>query len=632
MNSKWLLLCTVLVLTAIMGTSLAVAQTGDVEFRVNMSVKMLEGTFQPGSGDIVTVPGGFNGWNTATDTLTDIDGDSIYTKTVTIDTGAIEYKFFKTLRGGIDWESVSNRMYTVVGGTQQLPVVYFDNDSVVTIAPDVAVVFQVNMRVKILEGIFQPGSGDIVTVPGSMNGWSTSADTLTDGNNDSVYTKTLMIQEGSAIFYKFYKTPRGGLDWEDNQPTGSGNREYTVPVGGATVPVVYFNNDSVVNTPISANILFKSDFTAFLNMGWFRPDLQDSIEARGPFNGWAGTKMDDPLSSGVYEVVIPYSGTSFDDVPHKYFIDFDSAGATARFPGYIHSGGTSNRDGFAYEHPAERGDGNRIFNVGTGGNISTDVYWFSSISPRGVINAGDTVTVTANVNMGPATRYVDPFVPGADTVLLVFFDELVKGAQRANQGSFPNYVTLTPVGGATDTFYTGSYTYVGPTHYNTLYYYRYIHAGGGNVDEGGGLGAQNPYRSRFIQPLGDNSFPRDYTAPTDEWQKSAPMPHEDPPFNPLNGVSPEPVDGRPAAYKLLQNYPNPFNPSTTIRYILPERANVTLKVFNLIGQEVATLVNGQQPAGSYVTLFEANKLATGIYFYRLQAGSFSEVKKMLLLK
>lgn len=88
----------------------------------------------------------------------------------------------------------------------------------------------------------------------------------------------------------------------------------------------------------------------------------------------------------------------------------------------------------------------------------------------------------------------------------------------------------------------------------------------------------------------------------------------------------------PSAYSLDQNYPNPFNPSTTIRYQVPVNGLVTLKVYNLIGQEVATLVNEVQTASAYETSFDASALSSGIYFYTLKAGNFVETKKMMLLK
>lgn len=85
-------------------------------------------------------------------------------------------------------------------------------------------------------------------------------------------------------------------------------------------------------------------------------------------------------------------------------------------------------------------------------------------------------------------------------------------------------------------------------------------------------------------------------------------------------------------YQLKQNYPNPFNPSTIIEFSLKEQAKVTLSVFNMLGQEVAVLVNGQIPAGNHKVRFNANNLSTGIYIYQLKAGDFVDMKKMQLLK
>lgn len=85
-------------------------------------------------------------------------------------------------------------------------------------------------------------------------------------------------------------------------------------------------------------------------------------------------------------------------------------------------------------------------------------------------------------------------------------------------------------------------------------------------------------------------------------------------------------------YNLEQNYPNPFNPATTIRYSVAEFNRVTLKVYDLLGKEVASLVNEEKRPGSYTAVFNASNLASGIYFYRLQAGSKSFTRKLLLVK
>jgi len=91
-------------------------------------------------------------------------------------------------------------------------------------------------------------------------------------------------------------------------------------------------------------------------------------------------------------------------------------------------------------------------------------------------------------------------------------------------------------------------------------------------------------------------------------------------------------DNLPANYSLQQNYPNPFNPSTTIKYSVPKTSLVTIKVYNVLGKEIATLVNEEKSAGNYSVQFTGSKLSSGVYFYRMQADSFVQTKKLLLLK
>ncbi|HED07539.1 MAG TPA: T9SS type A sorting domain-containing protein [Ignavibacteria bacterium] len=85
-------------------------------------------------------------------------------------------------------------------------------------------------------------------------------------------------------------------------------------------------------------------------------------------------------------------------------------------------------------------------------------------------------------------------------------------------------------------------------------------------------------------------------------------------------------------FQLLQNYPNPFNPETVIGYQLSLLSFVTLKVFDVLGREVVTLVNEEKPQGNYTVSFDASKLSSGIYFYTIRAGKFHRTKKMVLLR
>ena len=107
-------------------------------------------------------------------------------------------------------------------------------------------------------------------------------------------------------------------------------------------------------------------------------------------------------------------------------------------------------------------------------------------------------------------------------------------------------------------------------------------------------------------------------------------------------VSPEPPaptaieaidsDAVPEQFSLDQNYPNPFNPATRIRYALPEPASVRMPIYDVLGREVAVLVDRQQAAGAYEVTFEASGLPSGLYFYRLETDRFSEIRQMSLIK
>jgi hypothetical protein len=88
----------------------------------------------------------------------------------------------------------------------------------------------------------------------------------------------------------------------------------------------------------------------------------------------------------------------------------------------------------------------------------------------------------------------------------------------------------------------------------------------------------------------------------------------------------------PTKFALYTNYPNPFNPNTTIQYDIPKASQVTLVIYNVLGQKVRELIKSYQEAGRYSVNFDAGNLPSGLYIYRLQAGYFTSIKKMILLK
>jgi hypothetical protein len=88
----------------------------------------------------------------------------------------------------------------------------------------------------------------------------------------------------------------------------------------------------------------------------------------------------------------------------------------------------------------------------------------------------------------------------------------------------------------------------------------------------------------------------------------------------------------PNDYILYQNYPNPFNPTTTINFSVPKQSNITIKIYDALGRELNTLINGEKSAGNYSIEFNSSNLPSGIYFYRLKTAEFMQTKKMILLK
>ncbi|MEJ2616433.1 MAG: kelch repeat-containing protein [Ignavibacteriaceae bacterium] len=120
---------------------------------------------------------------------------------------------------------------------------------------------------------------------------------------------------------------------------------------------------------------------------------------------------------------------------------------------------------------------------------------------------------------------------------------------------------------------------------------------------------------------------------TDGWSNKANASAKVEVFNPgINITDISEINTEIKQYSLHQNYPNPFNPSTTIKYSIPKQSYVTLKLYDILGREVATLVNAEKPSGNYQVEFNAANLPSGVYFYRIQAGSFNQVRKMLLIK
>lgn len=100
----------------------------------------------------------------------------------------------------------------------------------------------------------------------------------------------------------------------------------------------------------------------------------------------------------------------------------------------------------------------------------------------------------------------------------------------------------------------------------------------------------------------------------------------------LLAVEQDKIKNKPSNFFLSQNYPNPFNPSTKINFSIPQTRFVTLKIYDIIGKEISTLINEEKPAGNYEVEFNGSNLSSGVYFYKIKAGSFINTKKFVLIK
>lgn len=620
----------------------------DVTFIVDMSVQIRKGVFNPAGGDIVEVAGSFNNWqNPPADTLFDANGDSVYDAVVTVfGTPGVtehEYKFLQRTSGGDVWEGDvgqgrSNRWFVhPFGAATVLDTVFFDNDVGVA-GEEHSVTFQVDMRIKILEGVFDPSAGDIVEVAGSFNNWQDPpADTLRDDDSDSIYAATLSLAGVPGVtrhMYKYLIRPTTGDDvWEDN----ISDRLLVHPPQDTVLPVVYFDNDSVVSIPASGNIVFQVDTTPMRTLGLFRREAGDSLHVRGTFNGWSSENralavMDRIPGTETYFISIPYDGLTGDNLFYKFFIEYEDS---AFYAGISKTGDFD--PGWGWEEPATRGGSDRSVPFQGGDQLVTP-FFFDDIPPQGIINGGDTVTVTFNIDMNTAIAN-DEFTPGTDRLfwenrIPVF--SMLQGSPFNGPDSSKEY---TDVDG--DGIYTVTFDIVGPATYNIHYV---VNTRG--ETEAGGLGTRfGRHRVRYIQPLTDaggkpipNSFPREFTFETDVYTFGGPHVVEDPPFSPISKVERVEAAAVPVDYVLYQNYPNPFNPSTTIEFDVARKGKVKLEVYNLLGQRVITLVdkdfagpgkyrvewNGRNSAGRLVS--------SGVYYYRLKAESVVLTKKLLFLK
>lgn len=593
------------------------AQSVSVTFKVDMSIKAVEGSFIPGT-DTVFVAGNLNGWNTSVDELTDANSDSVYE--VTIDTftvgQSLSFKYVFKSASGTTWEGDPNREYTVPegGGTYQD---YFDRDSTLQGAT-ANVTFEVDMSVLTLEGKFTPGT-DPVFIAGDFQGWNASGTPMEDPNNDTIYTVTVEnLEVGSTLHFKYIYNRGTLVNWEQDP-----NREYVVPETGGYYKD-YFDRDSVVNITGNGNILFSVDMNPFNEIGIYNPDL-DSLRIYGSFNGWGSGDIPEkwklaknPFDPNLWELNVPFQNVDLNSVQnYKFFIELDSSKTGMWADGY--------------ERPASQGGGNRdVTFFGTEDQVDS-TYFYDDIKPDYIIEEGKNLSITFNVNMAPAMDPVlqaVPFNPTTDTVYWI--SEMPSFVFTQGWVDTDDMKVLKLEDPDKDNIYSGTLTVQDPSFNTFEYRYGFVHVADEVTYEKEPSGfSDRAYRVRYIRQTGARQFVQPYSAPVDTWTNAeTKTDFETDPYT--TDIKDKGMIAE--TYSLSQNYPNPFNPSTKITFSIPKDGIVTLKVYNVLGQEVATLINQQMKAGTYDVDFNGSKLSSGVYLYSITADNFTSTKKMIMLK
>jgi len=458
---------------------------------------------------------------------------------------------------------------------------------------------QVDMSVQIDRGDFNAAT-DVVRCAGDFQGWApTEAPDMDDSDGDLIYTVTYPVDPNTTYGYKYLI----GTDWGNDE---SVDRSVDVGSSDLTLEPVFYNNDEGGElTEIALTFTCDMEFEVVAER--FVPG-SDTLSSRGSHNGWtADTELFPTVSDpNVYEGVQMYETSAGETIYYKY--------------AYTSLNGT------VWEGNPETGSGNYEYIV-TADDIAAGVAVlpsrrFNNATLETVLNQDGTIRFIVDMNNavdmnGLAFPSIDDvFIAGAVTPLawpqggwpdedvdLVHF--LVDDGTGGDETSGDNFWTVELVFGI----------------YSPLrIQYKYganwgLASNNGANDNESGVGTDH-----FI-----NVFPSfEYGDAVDVFGAMGDQ-------DIVNGIR-EIGSEIPNKYDLNQNYPNPFNPTTIISFSIPESGLVTLKVFNLLGQEVATLVNEVKSAGTYEVDFDASQLTTGMYVYTISSGNYSATKKMMLVK
>ena len=475
------------------------------------------------------------------------------------------------------------------------------------------VTFQVDMGVQETLGNFNPATQDVY-IAGNFTDWQNSPIMMSDADGDSTYSVTIdTLTAGETLFFKFIYADQGttNYEWESVD-----NRTFT-PVEGENSFFAYWDNVEPGQNFADGNITFNVDMTVMNDAGIF-DNASDSVQVRGSFNGWSNS---DPMGQNILDPNQWFRTVAFTQV---------AVGTDEAYKFFVNLADTATMWTDGWERPFSQGGGNRDVAFAGTDDQTVDPVYYDDVNPDWEIPAGETVSITFSVDMTDAANdqiQVPTFNPATDTVWWIAeepaFTYLMGWVDRDDMRE----VMLTDPDG--DMIYTATLSVTGPAWNGFEYRYGFSDADGAFHAEPAGF-SDFAYRVRYIAMTGVRTFVQPYNAPQDHWTPQEDKSDQWEAEPQMNGVGDG--EGTVVKFDLGQNYPNPFNPTTTIKFSIPQSGMVTLAVYNLLGQKVATLVNTEMNKGRYEYHFDASKLGSGVYFYSLKTGSYSATKKMILMK
>ncbi|MCI0493968.1 T9SS type A sorting domain-containing protein [candidate division KSB1 bacterium] len=469
------------------------------------------------------------------------------------------------------------------------------------------------------------------------------------------------VTEGATQSFKFFAENTPNFSWEDGS-----DHKFTYPVGlkDTTIHWTWFSDKKIKGVkPIESIITWRLSTEALEALGLFNRGVGDEIEIRGP-RGWGATEAVklyyQPLLQEWTSANESFKLPPGTEIFYKYFINWDSTRFEATHPNYIP--GLTNTDGSTrgWEEPAITGGGNRthVFQNASEqtavGDFGFERQFFNSVPANGVFN--NDITVTWNVDMrnaanadSNAANASNLFRPGTDSVFVQWDGELLAVTQGQDMWGATRFVELKDPDG--DMIYSGAYTIkVSPKFPNGWYQLGYkiaystSEAGVYIVNTGGGVEIGRRYM-QYIHPDHIHAgtpwpqpvWPTSYSLPVVPWRDTNLFVEYPPPdLTKPTAVSSNEI-GLPLDFVLEQNYPNPFNPTTTINYTMAQGARVSIKIYNVAGQLVATLIDAYQPQGHHFVKWlgkdaSGKDVTSGLYLVKMVTGDFSQVNKMMLVR